>query len=256
MLGTLNVHINAMGLVDTEAAASLLLLLTLKQNGVDVEVEARPCALQVPDIPLAGQPKPIHFELGPALVASIPPVTGKGKLDGATTCATLECEPITLLIGARMNPPAAGLLPEADSSGRFSACLPTSADCAGAITQMCACDQELDGFPGATLRVSNVPAVALDEVYVDLRTTFSLSGQVWSSDLVVGELTASLEQGILGCSKVGGGSCSTGEVNTVRSLNPKITQSVDEVSVFRSVRVDSATTCAQLIVRKDELFGR
>ncbi len=256
VLASLNVHINSLGLVDTEAAAELLLLMQVTQVGSDVSVVATPCDLKIPDIPIAGQDKPIHFELSPALLGSVRPVSGKGKLDGDRTCATVKCEPITILIGARLSPPSAGLLPEADSAGRFTACLPSTAGCYDAITPMCACDQEGDGHPGATLQASNVPAVPLQQVYVDLRTTFGLSGQVFSSDRIQGEVTASLEQGILGCGKAGGVPCSAGEINLVKNLNPTITQSEQDPSTFRGVRVAPGTTCALLGAMRDVIFGR
>jgi hypothetical protein len=256
VLATLNVHINAMGLVDTEASAELLLLMDVAQDGVDLDVVATPCALKVPDVPVSGQEKAIQFELSQALIDSVRPVEGTGKLDGDRTCATAKCDPITILIGARLNPPSGGVLPEADPSGQFPGCLPASANCYEAITTMCACDQEEDGRPGATLKAKNVPAVPLDEVYVNLRTSVELTGQVFSSDKLRGEVTASLEQGILGCSKAGGVACNAGEVNLVKNLNPKITQSEQDPSVFRGVRVDPATTCEELVANRDMLFGR
>jgi hypothetical protein len=254
VLATLNMHINASGLVDTEAAAELLLLLKVTQQGRDVSVVATPCGLQIPDIPVAGQDKPVHFELSPALIESVQPVTGTGELDGDRTCATVTCHPITLLIGARMGP--SGALPEADAGGSFNACLPSTASCYDAITSMCACDQEQDGKPGATLTASNVPGVPLEEVYVNIRTTFSLSGQVWSSDRIQGEVAATLEQGILGCAKAGDTPCSAGETQLVKNLNPKITQSEQDPSTFRGVRVDDDMTCAELQEMRDVIFGR
>ncbi len=155
-----------------------------------------------------------------------------------------------------MNPASAGQLPQADASGNFAACLPATSDCTTAITYGCACDQEHDGNPGATLIAQNVPAVPLDQVYVDLRTTFALLGQVWSSDSIKGEVDASLEQGILGCRKAGGVACNAGEVTLVKNLNPKITQSASDPSIFRAVRVSPQLTCAQLIQMKDVLFPR
>ena len=256
VLATLNVHINAGGLVDTDAAAELLLLMQVTQTGRDVAVVATPCGLTIPDIPVAGQDRPIHFELPAALIASVEPVAGTGDLDGDRTCATVKCHPITLLIGARMSPPSAGKLPEADATGSFNACLPSTASCYDAITSQCACDQELDGHPGATLVASNVPVVPLEQVYVNLRTTFSLEGQVWSSDRIEGEVVASLEQAILGCGKAQGIACSAGETLLVKNLNPRITQSEQDPSVFRGVRVDDDLTCADLVAMRDVIFGR
>jgi hypothetical protein len=258
VLANLNVHINAMGLVDTDAAAEILLLLDISQEGTGIEVaSAAPCALKVPEVPVAGQDKPVIFEVSQRLIDSVRPVTEKkAKLGSLATCATFESDPITLLIGTRLSPPTAGILPEADSTGAFPICQPSQADCYDAITNMCACDQEQDGKPGATFKAANVPGIALDEVHVDLRATFALRGEVWSSDRVQGEVDIAMQLGILGCSKAGGVGCSTGEVNLVKNLNPKITESMQDPSIFRAVRVASTTTCAELIDRRDMLFPR
>jgi hypothetical protein len=256
VLASLTVHINAQGLVDTDATAALLLALDITQQGEDVGVTAELCDLQIPDVPVSGQERPVHFEPGPGLLASVRPVTGTGQLDGQTTCSNFTSDPITLLIGARMSPPTQGILPEADSTGAFTTCLPATAGCYEAITTNCVCDQEDDGQPGATLRASNVPAVPLEQVYVNLRTTFSLAGQVWSSDLILGEVDASLEQGILGCRKAGDVLCNNGEVGLVKNLNPDITKSEEEPSTFRAVRVPAGTTCAEILTLRDDLFPR
>src|SRR5262249_10912637 len=46
--GTLNVHINASGIVDTEATADLLLLLDVDETGTNLAVQATLCDLQIP----------------------------------------------------------------------------------------------------------------------------------------------------------------------------------------------------------------
>jgi hypothetical protein len=251
----LNVHVNASGLVETDTTAELLLLLDVTQTGRDVGVVARVCHIQIPEVPIAGQDQPIRFELGPGLIDSVPEVVASATLDGDATCAAFLSEPITVLIGARLDPPDLGMLPEASSMGVFTECLPAGADCQAAITNGCVCDQESDDKPGATLLAYNVPAVNIEEVYVDLRTTFTLDGQVFSSDEIIGEISATLEQGILACQKMGGTACSNGELGAVKNLNPDITQNADP-STFRSVRVDAALDCAGLVEMKDVLFPR
>jgi hypothetical protein len=99
--------------------------------------------------------------------------------------------------------------------------------------------------------------ITVDEAWVDLRTTFSLSGLVMSADAVEGTVTATLEQGVLGC-HVGGTDphdCNGNEVDIVQGLNPVVTQN-DDPSTFRAVGVDDALTCAQLIAMKDTIFPR
>lgn len=253
VLATLNVHVNASGLVETDTTAELLLLMHVTQSGQTVAVTATMCDIKIPEIPLAGQNEPVRFVAPPALIASVKDVMAAATLGGTQTCATFTSDPITIVLGARMDPPNAGTLPEADSNGMFPVCA-AGPTCDLAIGSNCVCDQEDDGKPGATLLAMNTPAVDLAEVYVDLRTTFSLSGQVFSSDDIRGEVTATLEQGILDCLKSNGNDCSNAEVNAIKNINPDITQLENEPSTFRAVRVDAGLSCAQLIAMKGTLF--
>jgi hypothetical protein len=255
VLATLSVHVNASGLVETDTTAELLLLLDINQSGRTIGVNAKVCDIKIPEVPISGQDMPIRFQLGDGLLDSVARVTGTGHLDGDSTCANFSSDPITVVIGARLDPPDQGKLPEANSAGEFTQCLPAGAPCAAAITNQCVCDQENDGHPGATLLAFNVPAITIKDVYVNLRTTFSLSGQVFSSDEIQGDIHATLEQGILACSKASGAPCSSMEIGAVKNLNPDIQQN-DEPSTFRSVRVDDALDCATLLQMKDALFPR
>lgn len=260
VLGTLNVHINASGLVEVDTTAELLIGLDLVQTGTALEIRAEACAIEIPAIPVAGQDRPIRFEVPAATIASVARVDGTGTLSSATaTCATVTTERLTIVLGAILDPStqATAPLPEADSSGRYRFC-PPSADttCALAIGVNCACDQENDHKTGATLKAYDVPAVDLDEVYVTLRTQFTLAGEVFSSDLLLGEIDASIQQGILGCHLATGGACSAAQVGAVKNLSPVITQQPGNPSTFRGVRVADTTTCAQLIEQRDTLFPR
>jgi hypothetical protein len=256
VLATLNVHVDASGLVETDTTAELMLLLDVSQDNTDVGVIATLCDIQIPEIPLNGQPKPLRFEAGPGLIDSVASVSGVASLDGTTTCSILTSEDITLVLGARLSDPANDALPEADDTGAFTECPPAGANCELAIGTGCACDQESDGNPGATLLAMNTPAVDFDEVYVNLRTTFSLAGEVWSSDLVVGEIECTLEQGILGCHKGNNEDCNAAEVGAVKNLNPDITAQPGNPSTFRAVRVADTLSCAELLEMRDTLFPR
>lgn len=257
VLATLNVHVNASGLVEVDTSAELLLALDLDQTGTAVAVRAEACDIEIPAIPIAGQDRPIRFEVPAATVASVAGVSGTGTLSSAdATCAELAVERLTLVIGAKLDPTTAPL-PEADASGAFRFC-PPSADtsCALAIGANCACDQEGDAKPGATLRAYDVPAVNLDEVYVTLRTQFELTGEVFSTDLLLGEVDASLQQSILGCHLATGGPCTSAQIGAVQNLNPVITQQPGTPSTFRAVRVPVGTSCADVIAMRDTLFPR
>jgi hypothetical protein len=261
VLGSLNVHINASGLIETDTTAEILLAMDAVQDGTDVGVTAKACAISIPDVPISGQDQPIHFEVSQQTIDSVAEVHGTGLLSSANeTCADFTTSELTIVLGAILDPSqiATAPLPEADGdTGAYPACAPGfDTSCALAIGTNCACDQETDAKPGATLSATNVPAVDLDEIYVALRTVVTLSGQVYSSDSVLGFIDASLEQGILGCHKSDGSACSMSEVNTVKLLNPAITQQPGNPSVFHAVRVAEGATCADIIAMRDELFPR
>lgn len=258
VLANLNVHVNASGLVEVDTTAELLLALDVEQNGTDLTVTAAPCVIKIPEIPLAGQDQPIVFDVPNETVSSVGTVSGTGTLSSPNeVCASLESDQFTLTIGAILDPIETALLPVADENGDFSFCAPTiDTSCDLAIGVNCACDQEGDGKAGATLRAMNVPAVDLDEVYVTMRTQFSLTGEVYSSDLIIGEIDAKIEQGILGCHLASGNTCNSEQIGAVKMLNPVITPQLGNPSTFRGVRVPDGTTCAEIIDQRDELFPR
>ncbi len=254
VLGTLNVHVDASGLVEVDTTAELLIAMEVVQSGTNVELVAEACAIQIPEIPIAGQPQPIIFDVPVETVRSVAGVMGVGTLSSTDTCAVLETEQFTIVLGARLDP-ASAPLPSADEDGAFPSCAGGS-DCVLSVGSNCVCDQELDGLPGATLNAFNVPAVNLDQVYVTLRTQFSLRGEVFSSELLVGEIDASIEQSILGCRLAAGTSCNPAQVGAVKNLNPEITPQPGNPSTFRAVRVEPGASCADIIAQKSELFPR
>jgi hypothetical protein len=260
VLGTLNVHVDAGGLIMTDTTSKLLLALDLTQTGTQVGVRAEVCNITIPDVPLAGQDMPIHFEIPAATLDSVGTVTGTAALASAdATCTTLDTDPITLVLGARLDSAtlATAPLPSADDNGAFTACMPSATTaCSSATGTACACDQESDSHPGATLIARNVPAIELDEVYVTLRTTFSLHGKVWSTDLVKGKVDATLDTGVLACKLLDGTACGPNNLRTVRTLNPIVTQQPSTPSTFRAVRIATGMTCAEIVANQSKLFPR
>ena len=259
VLGTLNVHVDAGGLIMVDTTSTLLLELSLTQTGTTVAVMATACSIHIPDVPLAGQDMPIQFEVPDATLTSVGIVTANATLSSAdATCANLDTDPITLVLGARLDPTMIQTepLPAADGSGNFVTCAgDPGATCATATGTGCACDQEGDGKPGATLIAHNVPAVKLDEVYATLRTTFSLHGQVWSGDLVEGTVDASLDTGVLGCLEMDGSLCIGADLHAVQALNPVVSQQPTNPSIFQSVRVPDGTTCDEIIANQAAIFS-
>jgi hypothetical protein len=261
VLGTLNVHVNASGLVEVDTTAELIIAMNVQQNGTAVAVEAEACAIKIPDVPIQGQDQPIRFEVTPETIASVQRVIGDATLSSASqTCASFETQTFTIVLGARFDEGPAGStapLPAADADGNFRSCPPTAdTACNLAIGVNCACDQERDGLPGATLIASNVPAVSLDRVFVALRTEFALQGEVFSSDAVEGTIEATIEQGILGCRMTTGDLCNGSQVGVVKNLNPMITQQPGKPSRFYAARVAEGTSCAEIIANRDQLFPR
>lgn len=249
----LDVHVEAGGLIHVDTTSSLLVGLDLVQTGTGLAVTAEICSIQIPDVPLAGQDKPIHFDIAASTIASVGKVPATGVLGSAdATCTTLQSDPITVVLGARVDPGAA--LPVSADDGTFPTCGGTT--CADANDSNCACDQEGDGKPGATLSATNVPIVAIDQAYVALRTTFSLAGQVFSSDAFNGVVTASLDTSVLACRLQDGSPCIGADLRSVRSLAPVVTQQPDSPSTFRAVRVDPSMTCEQIVAGRALLFPR
>ena len=260
VLANLNVHVDAGGLIEVDTTSKLLLAMDLVQTGTELTVTAQMCDVEVPAVPLAGAEKPIEFEIPDATVMSVPPVTGTAALSSADeTCAVFDSVPITLVLGARLDPADLELaaLPEADDNAVFPACQPSAATaCPTATGTNCACDQESDGAPGATLIAHNVPAIELDQIYVTLRTSFSLHGQVHGTDSVKGLIDAALATGILACKRLDGSACPVEDVRLMKTLNPIVTAQANNPSTFRAVRVAAGMTCADIIANVGTLFPR
>jgi hypothetical protein len=257
---SLNVHVDAGGLIEVDTASKMLLVMDLAQDGTMLGVTSTLCRVTIPDIPLAGQDLPITFLVPDSTVTSVPMVVGTGTLATPDqTCTELDSSPITLIIGALIDPAAVETapLPAADDDGNFTACDPGPTEpCATATGTNCACDQEGDGHPGATIIGRNVPAIDLDQIYIALRTTFSLHGRVHTTDIVKGRIDATLETGILNCQLIDGTPCSQQNVALMKTLNPIITSQVGNPSTFRAARVPDATTCADVIATEGILFPR
>lgn len=254
---SLNVHVDAGGLIEVDTSSKMLLVMDLEQTGTEIAVTSTLCRVSIPAVPLAGQELPITFEVPDATIASVKAVAGRATLESSDrACATLDSAPLTVVVGALVDPPGTAPLPVAGEDGSFASCMPTTATCADATGSNCACDQEGDGSPGATLIARNIPAIDLDQVYVALRTTFSLHGRVHSTDVVKGEIDASLETGVLACRLLDGSPCTRANVNLMKSLNPVVSQQQNNPSTFRTTRVPVGTTCADVIASEGVLFPR
>jgi hypothetical protein len=115
----------------------------------------------------------------------------------------------------------------------------------------------------------NAPSLEdVDKIYVDLRTSVSLQGQIFPDATgqpspgprIKGKVAnLKLDQGVLGCHRAapGGGparDCNDSEVNTIAGLNPAVVQSVNTDSTFIAVPLAAGATCSDLIAQDASLF--
>ena len=95
----------------------------------------------------------------------------------------------------------------------------------------------------------------LDQVYVALRTTVIMSGEVHSSDMIRGTVESTLEQTILDCHRLSG-ACDAAAAGAIRNINPSILQDPNWPSTFVAKRIESTWDCLRLIADRDTLFPR
>jgi hypothetical protein len=274
LLVNVKVTPNCMGascIVNNDEHATLLLLADVTQNGTTATVTARPCKITVPKVALKGGNKPVQLSAPTALIESVKPVTSMGTLDGTMTCANFVSQPITLAIGANLANPGSDPLPSftplMQCGGMASTrCLSNTTPAPNDVS--CVCDQDGDGKLGGTLDAQNAPGFDdIDKIYVDLRTSVTLSGQIFPEAAgqanpgprIQGKVVGlKLDQNVLGCHRALAGTprdCDMTETNTVAGFNPAVTQSVNGDSLFQAVPLAATATCAELIAQETSLFN-
>jgi hypothetical protein len=255
-------------IVDNDANAELLLIADMTQSGSSVMATVQPCKIVVPQVALKNQPMPVQLTVPDALVASILPVSSTATLGGSTTCATFDAQPITLPVGASLASPATDMLPNFTSTasppvtlcgGTATTACASTANPVGPTEHGCVCDQEGDTKLGATVNAKNAPGFEdIDKLYVDLRTSVTLSGQVFPGQKIKGTVNGlKLDQNVLGCHRSnapGARDCNDSETNTVAGFNPAVTQSVNMKSTFAAVPVAAGTSCDAIKAMEGTLF--
>jgi len=102
-------------------------------------------------------------------------------------------------------------------------------------------DQDEDGHPGVTVRISGITD---GEVYVVQRDVHSLDGVI-VGDLMDGLSDWSTDQVVLGSD------------NPILNMQTSVVKDPDATaSYFRSTRVDASKTCKSIVAERDELFAR
>ncbi|HXU68439.1 MAG TPA: hypothetical protein VN947_03880 [Polyangia bacterium] len=255
-------------IVDNDANAELLFVADLTQTGTSVAATVTPCKIVIPPVALKNQPMPVQLTVPDALIASVLPVMSTATLGGSDTCATFQAQPITITLGASLANVASDPLPTFSSSatppvvecgGMATTACASTANPVGPTDKGCACDQEGDAKVGATVTAKNAPGFEdIDQLYIDLRTSVTLSGQVYPGQQIKGKVEGlRLDQNVLGCHRSnapGVRDCMDAETNTVAGFNPAVTQSVNGDSTFVAVPVGAGTTCDQVKAMEGTLF--
>jgi hypothetical protein len=264
-------------IVDNDADAELLLMADLVQSGTSVMTTVRPCKIVVPPVALKNQPMPVVLTVPQTLVDSVLSVKSDATLGGTSTCASFDSQPITLALGASLANAASDPLPNFTSGANppvklcgaveTTACAST-ANPVGPSEYGCVCDQEGDAKLGATLLAKNAPGFDdIDKIYVDLRTSVTLKGQVFPQasgqahpgQRIKGTVQGlKLDQNVLGCHRniVGGTprDCMPTETGTVAGFNPAVTQSVNGDSTFVAVPIGASDGCDVINAQEGTLF--
>jgi hypothetical protein len=255
-------------IVDNDANSELLLVADITQSGTTATATVQPCKIVIPPVALKNQPMPVELTVSDALVASVLPVSSTATLGGSSTCASFDAQPITIALGASLANAASDTLPNFTSSanppvvlcgGSATTACASTANPVGPTEKGCVCDQEGDAKLGASVAAKNAPGFEdIDQLYVDLRTSVTLSGQVFSGQRIKGKVQGlKLDQNVLGCHRSnapGMRDCMDTETNTVAGFNPAVTQSVNGSSTFVAVPVAAGTTCDQIKAMEATLF--
>jgi hypothetical protein len=255
-------------IVDSDANAELLFIADLTQSGSSATATVQPCKIVIPPVALKNQPMPVQLTVPDALVASVLPVTSMAMLGGSSTCASFDAQPITIGLGASLANAGSDALPNFTSGANppvvlcggvaTTACAST-ANPVGPTQKGCVCDQEGDTKLGATVAAKNAPGFEdIDQLYIDLRTSVTLSGQVFPGNEIRGKVNGlKLDQNVLGCHRSnapGVRDCLDVETGTVAGFNPAVTQSVNGDSTFIALSVAAGTTCDQVKAMEGTLF--
>ena len=255
-------------IVDNDANSELLLVADLTQSGTSATASVQPCKIVIPPVALKNQPMPVQLTVPDVLVASVLPVSSTATLGGTSTCASFDAQPITISLGASLTSAASDPLPTFTQgasppvvlcAGMATTACASTANPVGPTQKGCVCDQEGDAKLGATVAAKNAPGFEdIDQLYVDLRTSVTLSGQVFPGNEIRGKVNGlKLDQNVLGCHRSnapGVRDCMDAETATVAGFNPAVTQSVNGDSTFVAVPVAAGTTCDQIKAMEGTLF--
>lgn len=258
------VHVTSAGIVDTDTISILLYLTDIDYHPdrLEAELDVQLCQIQIPEVQIPGQPKPTQFLALPQLLPNMARIMVPARFTGTTTCESFQSDPAVSIYGCCLDDALNDDLPSDPvgqaCSGPFDI---AEKDTYCDTRSGCMYDVDLDGYPAATLKANNVPAVEIDVVLVTMRSWIAMNGLVATSDMILGTATFGLVTNPFGCRivPIGGGDvrdCNQEELRIVSQISPKISQVEGQESTFLAVRVDPSIDCQELIERELEIFGR
>lgn len=203
----------------------------------------------------------VTLELGPHLAAYIPGQTfhGHAVLGGTTSCSTYVSDTLDITYGY-------------DPSGvTHDQPLPGwDVECGGDTPDRCVnmwehvTDEDGDGHPGVSLQVTTDPVdIIRGQAYTTWRTNPHMHGQAWSSTLIQGDLSPTMEYDVVG---------SGADLQGIPMDEPTVKRNIPRFlipiagSTYKMVRVDGAhgstdldadgdsvVTCAELMAHLEVL---
>jgi hypothetical protein len=223
------------------------LLSTRTQNGNKTVDKAVPCAIQLPDFQgskvLAGGEKyGLRFPTASFDKGKVPATTLNGTLSGTTVGSTFSTPNTALLLGLSMNNAATATWPAAGSITPRD----DDADSNPAFTANAAAAAGYSNFP-----LNLFKSARADRLYIATRTVAALSGKLTNCTQIDGSVkfaviggTPAINSHIVGCRKVGGGSCNGTESKFVDGNSPAMTPGTG--AVMKSVKLAANATCADV----------
>lgn len=206
-----------------------LLRLRIVQQGSHIHQKATLCAFKLPDIP------------GTATLV-IPPA-----LQDVIQHKSTESEGDFLVMGSVIKyvPPPFLIVVGAKLQNEATDPLPTQTDLTNAV------DEDHDGNPGVTLGATVFTCTSAQRLYVALRTTGKLAGQISTNDLITGKVDVTLAENVLGYSDDCLSAAAMLKIDVEPASPFTAKRTFDEDDIDRNGNV----SCPEIILRAPTTFG-
>ncbi len=242
--------------------ALLTLVINLHtQDGDRIDYDFVVCEIGMPTVTASLAPcaeeefLSVNLELGPHLMAYIPSQEfhGHAEIGGTAPCSSYVSDTLDITYGYDPS----GVASEQPLPG-------WGMECAGSTPEVCVndwehvIDEDGDGHPGVSLQVTTDPVDTIrGQAYTTWRTNPHMHGQAWSSTLIQGSLSPTMEYDVVG---------SGADLQGIPMDEPTVKRNVPRFliptsgSTYKMVRVDGEHGSADLdadgdsVVSCDELM--